>query len=104
MPRSSFTCPAATGCVYPLAASLPTRCPAGWEPSCRCRHRPETPTLVHPPLDERWSFADGHLRPQARSCHGGPFREIATAVPSIKISEHLPRLARQMDRLVLVRP
>ena len=35
--------------------------------------------------------------------NGGPFREIATAVPGIKISEHLPRLARHMDRLVLVR-
>src|SRR5450432_2309850 len=35
--------------------------------------------------------------------NGGPFREIATAVPGIKISEHLPQLARQMDRLVLVR-
>jgi Protein of unknown function (DUF1501) len=35
--------------------------------------------------------------------NGGPFREIATSVPGIKISEHLPQLARQMDRLVLVR-
>jgi hypothetical protein len=35
--------------------------------------------------------------------NGGPFREIATAVPGIKISEHLPQLARHMDRLVLVR-
>ncbi len=35
--------------------------------------------------------------------NGGPFREIATAVPGIRISEHLPQVARQMDRLVLVR-
>src|SRR3954453_17066331 len=35
--------------------------------------------------------------------NGGPFREIATAVPGIKISEHLPRLARYVDRLALVR-
>jgi Protein of unknown function (DUF1501) len=35
--------------------------------------------------------------------NGGPFREIATSVPGIKISEHLPRLARHMDRLALVR-
>src|SRR5213082_3220137 len=35
--------------------------------------------------------------------NGGPFREISTAVPGIKISEHLPRLARHMDRLALVR-
>src|SRR3954464_6085571 len=35
--------------------------------------------------------------------NGGPFREISTVVPGIKISEHLPRLARQVDRLALVR-
>jgi uncharacterized protein (DUF1501 family) len=35
--------------------------------------------------------------------NGGPFREIATAVPGIKISEHLPRIARHADRLALVR-
>jgi uncharacterized protein (DUF1501 family) len=35
--------------------------------------------------------------------NGGPFREIATAVPGIRISEHLPRLARHADRLALVR-
>ncbi len=35
--------------------------------------------------------------------NGGPYREIATAVPGIRISEHLPRIARHMDRLALVR-
>src|SRR5690348_8933080 len=35
--------------------------------------------------------------------NGGPFREIATAVPGIRISEHLPRIARHVDRLALVR-
>jgi hypothetical protein len=35
--------------------------------------------------------------------NGGPFREIRTTVPGIKISEYLPRLAGQMDRLALVR-
>jgi hypothetical protein len=35
--------------------------------------------------------------------NGGPFREIRTTVPGIKISEHLPRLARHLDRLALVR-
>jgi hypothetical protein len=35
--------------------------------------------------------------------NGGPFREIATAVPGIRISEHLPQVARHMDRLALVR-
>jgi hypothetical protein len=35
--------------------------------------------------------------------NGGPFRAIATAVPGIRISEHLPQIARQMHRLALVR-
>jgi hypothetical protein len=35
--------------------------------------------------------------------NGGPFKEIATSVPGIKISEHLPGIARHMDRLALVR-
>ena len=26
--------------------------------------------------------------------NGGPFKEIATAVPGIKISEHLPKIAK----------
>jgi hypothetical protein len=35
--------------------------------------------------------------------NGGPFRQIATAAPGIRISEHLPQVARRMDRLALVR-
>lgn len=35
--------------------------------------------------------------------HGGPFQEIATVTPGIRIGEHLPQLARQMNRLALVR-
>jgi hypothetical protein len=35
--------------------------------------------------------------------NGGPFKEIATSVPGIKISEHLPRIAKWMARMVLVR-
>jgi hypothetical protein len=35
--------------------------------------------------------------------NGGPFKEIATAVPGTRISEHLPQVARRMDRLALVR-
>ncbi len=33
----------------------------------------------------------------------GPFRPIATNVPGVQICEHLPRLARMMDKLVPVR-
>src|SRR4030095_1691876 len=35
--------------------------------------------------------------------NGGPFNDIRTGVPGIRISEHLPRVARQMDKMVLVR-
>jgi hypothetical protein len=35
--------------------------------------------------------------------NGGPYKEVATAVPGIKISEHLPRVARYMNKLALVR-
>jgi hypothetical protein len=35
--------------------------------------------------------------------NGGPFKEIATAVPGVRISEHLPKLAGQLKRMALVR-
>jgi uncharacterized protein (DUF1501 family) len=35
--------------------------------------------------------------------NGGPFQEIKTAAPGIRISEHLPGLARHVDRMALVR-
>jgi hypothetical protein len=35
--------------------------------------------------------------------NGGPYKEIATSVPGIKISEHLPKLARHAKDMVLVR-
>jgi hypothetical protein len=35
--------------------------------------------------------------------NGGPFRAIGTSVPGVQISEHLPGLARHMDKLALVR-
>jgi hypothetical protein len=35
--------------------------------------------------------------------NGGPFREIQTSVAGIRISEHLPRIARFMDRMAIVR-
>jgi hypothetical protein len=34
---------------------------------------------------------------------GGPFSTIATTISGLRISEHLPRLARQMKRLCLIR-
>jgi hypothetical protein len=35
--------------------------------------------------------------------NGGPIKEIATSVPGIKISEHLPKIAKLMDHLAVVR-
>src|SRR6266849_102632 len=35
--------------------------------------------------------------------NGGPFKEIQTSVAGIKISEHLPKIAKCMDQMVLVR-
>jgi hypothetical protein len=37
------------------------------------------------------------------TANGGPFKEIATAVPGIKISEHLPKIAKHMKDMVIVR-
>ena len=35
--------------------------------------------------------------------HGGPFKPIETSVPGVLISEHLPKVARQMEHLALIR-
>ncbi len=43
------------------------------------------------------------LKPDAAEEVRGTFRPIATNVPGIRISEHLPRMARLADRYVLVR-
>jgi hypothetical protein len=35
--------------------------------------------------------------------NGGPFKEIATAAPDVKISEHLPKLAQEFQDLAIIR-
>src|SRR5438876_2487650 len=35
--------------------------------------------------------------------NAGPFKETQTSVPGLRISEHLPRLAKQAQRLAVVR-
>ncbi len=37
------------------------------------------------------------------TANGGPYRETQTTVPGIRISEHLPRLARQMHDMAIIR-
>src|SRR5581483_2456930 len=43
------------------------------------------------------------LKPDAPAEVRGPFKPIATSLPGVQLSEHLPRLARQMHRCALVR-
>ena len=43
------------------------------------------------------------MKPDAPAEIAGEFRPMATRVPGIQISEHLPRLAGMMDKLALVR-
>ncbi len=35
--------------------------------------------------------------------NGGPYREIQTSVPGVRISEHLPRIARHADKMAIIR-
>jgi hypothetical protein len=35
--------------------------------------------------------------------NGGPFKEIDTNVPGVKISEHLPKIAKHADRMTIIR-
>lgn len=41
--------------------------------------------------------------PKPDSRNGGEFRAIETALAGVRVSEHLPELARRMDRLALIR-
>jgi hypothetical protein len=45
---------------------------------------------------ETFDLKPGHVS-------GGPTREVATSVPGIRISEHLPQVARQMHRMAIIR-
>lgn len=49
-----------------------------------------------PATIDMWDLKPGHA-------NGGPFRAIDTAAPGLRISEHLPKLARQGKQLSIVR-
>jgi uncharacterized protein (DUF1501 family) len=49
-----------------------------------------------PSTIDLWDLKPGHA-------NGGPFRAISTSIPGLYIGEHLPKLARQMDRVAVVR-
>src|SRR5947208_3745204 len=43
------------------------------------------------------------LKPDAPKEYAGPWKPVATSVTGVRICEALPRLAKQMDKLVIVR-
>src|SRR5437879_1318715 len=43
------------------------------------------------------------MKPSAPAEYRGDFKPIATNAPGIQICEHLPRLARHMDKLAVIR-
>ncbi len=43
------------------------------------------------------------LKPDAPDTHRGEFKEIATNVPGVRISEHLPKLAQCADKFTILR-
>ncbi|SIO60604.1 Uncharacterized conserved protein, DUF1501 family [Singulisphaera sp. GP187] len=49
-----------------------------------------------PATIDLWDLKPGHA-------NGGPYQEIDTAVPGVKISEHLPKLAKRMDEIAIIR-
>src|SRR3954471_23799102 len=51
-----------------------------------------------PPHQDLWD-----LKPNAVSAIRGPFRPIASAVPGIEVCDQLPLLARQTDKMALIR-
>src|SRR5262249_36826087 len=49
-----------------------------------------------PSQTDTWDMKPGHE-------NGGEFKEIATKVPGVRFSEHLPQLAQHADKLAIVR-
>src|SRR5437660_10976221 len=49
-----------------------------------------------PATIDLWDLKPGHA-------NGGPFKEIPTAVPGLKVGEHLPKMAGWAKRLAVVR-
>src|ERR1700758_767538 len=49
-----------------------------------------------PSTIDLWDLKPGHE-------NGGPYKEIATSVPGVKISEYLPKLAQRMEHMALLR-
>ena len=96
--NASGACRVATRSAWPRPASSASRPRAGsrrWPPT-----RPADPQrrqVVHPALDDRRPEPDSTPSTPSRATPtAATFKAIETAVPGIRISEHLPKLARQM--------
>src|SRR5437764_1561797 len=49
-----------------------------------------------PSTIDLWDLKPGHA-------NGGPFKEIQTSAPGLRISEHLPKIAKFGDKMAVVR-
>jgi len=84
---AAATC--ASGWLAPLAATL-ADAPAR-KRSCVLLWMNGGPATI-----DLWDLKPGHA-------NGGPFKEVATATPGLRISEHLPKLAGWSERMAIVR-
>src|SRR4051794_25325959 len=49
-----------------------------------------------PSTIDLWDLKPGHV-------NGGPYKEIATSAPGLKIGEHLPKVAKYGHRMAVIR-
>jgi hypothetical protein len=87
------------------AAGVLGSCVSGWfEPfaNAAAPHRARKKQCIllwmngGPSTIDMWDLKPGHA-------NGGPFKEIATNAPGLKIGEHLPKLAKFGDRMAIIR-
>ena len=88
-----------------IALAGGTICSGSWLPAVAraaddAGQRPKSVILIWlnggPATIDLWDLKPGHA-------NGGPFREIQTSVPGMRISEHLPNLAALADEFSLIR-
>src|SRR5262245_54888218 len=100
MSRRNFLKIGAFGAGLPLADMLRARAHAS-APAAQASSRKAAIMIYLPGGPSHMDMYD--LKPEAPSEYRGEFRPINTNVPGVQICEHLPRQARMMDRLAVVR-
>lgn len=74
------------------------------DPNTKAKHSRRDVSLIFVFLHGGLSTIDSwDLKPDAPAEFRGPFQPIATNVPGISIGEHLPKIARVMDKIALIR-